>query len=396
MLKPPLFGFLLIFLLFFASCSCDCDDNNACTRDKCVAGQCVYLAITPCQGNGVCEQGEENTRDCGNCDDGNACTEDTFDSSLRLCRNTPIVPCCGDGLCSYKENFTACSDCNITSVERDIIIGGDALFVQDVNTTRTITLLPTSTISVLTGKDMQPLLPSKENLLAKRLHDPTADAAFAKNAILLRARFIAKGKANKFITISSFPVTSRFDWEGMIALDNSYIQYVKIEHARSGVSLEGNAIVFDSNIVHHALWSCIYVQNASPTITNNLLEDCGLAAVQVDAESPRITDNNITLSAFALLMQRKENSTIDENRFIKNGRVLYPCADCLGKRTNNIITPLPENEVLGFFVGKDLVYYMDGSGDIFEMETKQNRSAFIQPTSFVNEHLTYLPKEEED
>lgn len=41
------------------TCPASCDDLQFCTRDSCVAGQCVNEPIVPCCGNGVCESGED-------------------------------------------------------------------------------------------------------------------------------------------------------------------------------------------------------------------------------------------------------------------------------------------------------------------------------------------------
>jgi cysteine-rich repeat protein len=62
-----------------------CADTNACTADSCnEAGDvCVNTPITPCCGNGVPEAGEQ-------CDDGNA-------SNTDACLNTCVAATCGDG-----------------------------------------------------------------------------------------------------------------------------------------------------------------------------------------------------------------------------------------------------------------------------------------------------------
>ena len=36
----------------------NCDDDDACTEDRCVDGECYYKQITPCCGNGICEESE--------------------------------------------------------------------------------------------------------------------------------------------------------------------------------------------------------------------------------------------------------------------------------------------------------------------------------------------------
>ena len=44
-----------------------CNDNNKCTRDRCINESCVFEEITPCCGNGYCDQGENEqscSKDC--------------------------------------------------------------------------------------------------------------------------------------------------------------------------------------------------------------------------------------------------------------------------------------------------------------------------------------------
>jgi len=50
------------------TCPGGCDDLDFCTSDVCVQGQCRHSPITPCCGNGACEQGEDESScrvDCG-------------------------------------------------------------------------------------------------------------------------------------------------------------------------------------------------------------------------------------------------------------------------------------------------------------------------------------------
>jgi hypothetical protein len=129
------------------ACPTQCDDGNICTRDKlqnagtCQA-VCVNTPITECiRDDGCCPDGancNNNTDNdcpavCGNgvveaesgetcdtaiaageagacptsCDDGNKCTTDTLQnagSCQAVCDNTPIVPCCGNGIIETGED----------------------------------------------------------------------------------------------------------------------------------------------------------------------------------------------------------------------------------------------------------------------------------------------------
>jgi len=46
------------------TCLGGCDDLNFCTTDTCVKGECIYTPLVPCCGNGICEEGEQCPIDC--------------------------------------------------------------------------------------------------------------------------------------------------------------------------------------------------------------------------------------------------------------------------------------------------------------------------------------------
>lgn len=90
------------------TCPEECDDGNNCTRDYCgreTQFKCVYEIILSPECNNTCPT---------SCDDGNSCTED-FCSNLTnfKCVNSPISPCCGDGVCDVNESLSCTQDCTI-------------------------------------------------------------------------------------------------------------------------------------------------------------------------------------------------------------------------------------------------------------------------------------------
>ena len=102
----------------------DCNDQNPCTSESCVAGQCQYTQIPGCR---LCSTAAD-------CDDQNACTTDSCSGGV--CQNTTMVGCtpcstaadcddqnactiesCDAGVCHYSaiEGCTPCStaaDCD--------------------------------------------------------------------------------------------------------------------------------------------------------------------------------------------------------------------------------------------------------------------------------------------
>jgi hypothetical protein len=114
-----LIGLLITGIVLISGCiqegckvKVDCPDRTCFTKD-CIDYNCSYSPIIPCCGNGICEIGEdyENCTDCPNCDDENNCTEDLFDYDKQRCVNGEIVPCCGNGICEIGEDYENCTDC---------------------------------------------------------------------------------------------------------------------------------------------------------------------------------------------------------------------------------------------------------------------------------------------
>ena len=100
-----------------------CNDNNACTTsDRCSGGACSGVALACDDGvactddyclNGSCVY---DSSGCGctsdlDCDDNDPCTLDGCGAS-RVCSNTPLSNCCGNGTCESSEDFCSCpEDC---------------------------------------------------------------------------------------------------------------------------------------------------------------------------------------------------------------------------------------------------------------------------------------------
>lgn len=93
-----------------------CEDNDACTINQCVSGECVFTPID-------CDDGDPCTVDtCDNgncihtpkdCDDGNPCTIDTCDNGV--CVHSPLCQpdeICADGACEPAPICTIDGDCD--------------------------------------------------------------------------------------------------------------------------------------------------------------------------------------------------------------------------------------------------------------------------------------------
>ncbi|MBN2043259.1 MAG: lamin tail domain-containing protein, partial [Candidatus Aenigmarchaeota archaeon] len=83
--------------------------------------ECLCETIIPCEGNGLCEEGEQGEPDCPGCDDNDACTNDYYNYTEESCSYEDVVPCCGNGICEEGENSTLCeNDCEINGTCNNI------------------------------------------------------------------------------------------------------------------------------------------------------------------------------------------------------------------------------------------------------------------------------------
>ncbi|MCD6414310.1 MAG: hypothetical protein J7L23_01635 [Candidatus Diapherotrites archaeon] len=97
-----------------------CADDDLCTIDECMNGECVYSEPDCITGDGCCPTGctPENDNDCktclsdSDCDDNINCTVDTCSGTPEACHHVRVTSCAsGDGCCPAGCNYTTDSDC---------------------------------------------------------------------------------------------------------------------------------------------------------------------------------------------------------------------------------------------------------------------------------------------
>lgn len=123
----------------------DCNDLDNCTIDICNKGtdfDCKHEEVKPCNGNGICEEGEFPwSKDCpSSCDDADLCTIDTYSFSQKKCLHEDIAPCCGNSNCDPGETHIDCPidcaqlvDVKVTSYREAAYIGGVETDLSNTN-----------------------------------------------------------------------------------------------------------------------------------------------------------------------------------------------------------------------------------------------------------------------
>jgi len=82
-------------------CAVSCDDDNLCTTDTCVAGECVNTPV--------------------DCDDDNECTDDSCDEATGECVNTPVAgrSCNDEDSCTENDVCDADGNCAGSPIDCD-------------------------------------------------------------------------------------------------------------------------------------------------------------------------------------------------------------------------------------------------------------------------------------
>ncbi len=88
----------------------DCNDNNQCTKDIAENGKCANSPITPCCGNNICEDREQNNCDADCKKETNAPAPETIDEIKELAKSYP------------DRALTQCNDIDIPNL-KDTCIG---------------------------------------------------------------------------------------------------------------------------------------------------------------------------------------------------------------------------------------------------------------------------------
>jgi len=96
------------------SCEPDCSEHcKPCGRCEVLNKKnCTCIKIFPCDGNGICEEGEyPHSSDCPSCDDQNPCTEDIYNYTLKKCIHIPI--------CNHKNKAVIITEIMYDPVQND-------------------------------------------------------------------------------------------------------------------------------------------------------------------------------------------------------------------------------------------------------------------------------------
>lgn len=92
-------------------CNPKCNDQDLCTEDRCVNGNCVYTKITPCCGNFYCEESEDYASCPADCDapsEESITPQDKLDNAITLAKTDPSS---AGEVCQTINDLTVVDQC---------------------------------------------------------------------------------------------------------------------------------------------------------------------------------------------------------------------------------------------------------------------------------------------
>ncbi|MBI2427043.1 MAG: right-handed parallel beta-helix repeat-containing protein [Candidatus Kerfeldbacteria bacterium] len=182
--------------------------------------------------------------------------------------------------------------------------------------------------------------------------DPTGREGYNDSHFHLFGKIIARGNAEQPIVFTSAQEQPEYaDWDQLILLGGSELDFVEVSYAHNGVNISGENVRVTNSTVHDSLWSCVDIFSKNTTIENNEIYHCWHQAIGVKKESPNMIQNNTIHDALlAVNCEYGATPTIQNNTF--EGAPTNP--DCpIG--TNNTETIRDANVAGGTYNGK-LIY----------------------------------------
>ncbi len=127
----------------------------------------------------------------------------------------------------------------------------------------------------------------------KNHNDPTGKLGYEQSHYMLNAKIIAEGTKDAPIIFTSAQNKKEYaDWDQLILLDGSILNYVDLSFAHNGINIDGNGVTIENSKIHDSLWSCIDVFSTNNLIENNEVYHCWHQAVGLKKVGINTIKNN--------------------------------------------------------------------------------------------------------
>lgn len=159
-----------------------------------------------------------------------------------------------------------------------IHVTGSTYFVPFITT---LTIKPGTTILFEKKPDVEGTdwIQNADDFI-KNHNDPTGKLGYEQSHHILQAKIFAGGTKDSPIIFTSAQTKKEYaDWDQLVLLDGSILNYVDLSFAHNGVNINGNGVTIKNSKIHDSLWSCIDIFSTGNLIENNEVYHCWHQAV---------------------------------------------------------------------------------------------------------------------
>lgn len=230
-----------------------------------------------------------------------------------------------------------------------------------IRVTGDVTIAPFKTLTIEPGTrivfDKLRLLDGTEwtkyaDAYIKDHNDPTGREGYGDAHFHIFGKILARGTKDQPILFTSAQTEPEYaDWDQLILLGGSELEYTDVSYAHNGVNVNGKNVRVANSRIHDSLWSCVDIFAPNATIEHNEIFHCWHQAVGVKKVGATLIQNNTIHDALlAVNCEYGATPTIQNNTFA--GAPTNP--DC-PSGTHNTETPRDADVAGGTYNGQ-LVY----------------------------------------
>lgn len=147
--------------------------------------------------------------------------------------------------------------------------------------------------------------------------DPTGREGYGKTHYTLSGKISALGTKDSPIIFTSAQAKPEYaDWDQLVLLGGSRLEYVELAYAHNGANIDGDGVVIRNSKLHDSLWSCIDIFSTDNLIENNEVYHCWHQGIGVKKAGANLIRNNYVHDAqLSVNCEYGAKPTISGNRF---------------------------------------------------------------------------------
>lgn len=127
----------------------------------------------------------------------------------------------------------------------------------------------------------------------KRHNDPTGRKGYGSSHFELVGKINATGTKDEPIIFTSAQAKPEYaDWNQLVLLGGSQLEYIELSYAHNGANIEGEGVMIRNSTLHDSLWSCIDIFSVNNIIENNEVYHCWHQGIGLKKDGLNLIKNN--------------------------------------------------------------------------------------------------------